>query len=70
MPSLRFQISVERAVEIDIRRNVDTSFDPDVYRQPVLTETISEPGLLRSNVDSSFSSSSPVIELGTSGKFV
>ena len=64
------QISVERAVEIDIRRNVNTSFNPDVYRQPVLTEKISDPSLLRSNVDSGFSSSSPVIELGTSGKVV
>lgn len=31
-------LSVEKAVELDAKRNVQTTFSSDVYRQPVLTE--------------------------------
>lgn len=31
-------MSVEKAVELDAKRNVQTTFSSDVYRQPVLTE--------------------------------
>ena len=45
-----FQISIERAVEIDARRNnIDATFNRDVYRQSVLTEKVSSSPLLRSN---------------------
>lgn len=59
-------------MEIDARRNVDTAFSPDVYRQPVLTEKVSEPRALRlNNVDDTFGSSGNVVlELGASGKVV
>ncbi|KAL7507303.1 hypothetical protein ACHAXN_004517 [Cyclotella atomus] len=66
-------ISIERAVEIDTRRQVDTAFSSDVYRQPVLTEKLSESrSLLRTNVDDDFDASGgPVLELGvSSGKIV
>jgi hypothetical protein len=66
-------ISIERAVEIDTRRHVDTAFSSDVYRQPVLTEKLSESrSLLRTNVDDDFDASGgPVLELGvSSGKIV
>jgi len=37
-------ISVEQAVELDAaQKHVQSSFSPDVYRQPVLTEKIAEP---------------------------
>ena len=37
-------VSVEQAVELDAAQNiVRSSFSPDVYRQPVLTESIVEP---------------------------
>jgi len=37
-------ISVEKAVELDVaQKNVQSTFSPDVYRQPVLTEKIVEP---------------------------
>jgi len=37
-------ISVEQAVELDaVQQHVQSSFNPDVYRQPVLTERIAEP---------------------------
>jgi len=37
-------VSVEQAVELDaIQKHVQSSFSPDVYRQPVLTERIAEP---------------------------
>ena len=36
-------ISVERAVELDAQRNMQSTFSADVYRQPVLTEGIVEP---------------------------
>jgi hypothetical protein len=35
-------ISVERAVELDMQRNAAAAFSPDVYRQPVLTEKSAE----------------------------
>ena len=41
-------ISVEKAVELDTKRNVQSTFSSDVYRQPVLTEPkIAEPGMRR-----------------------
>jgi hypothetical protein len=66
------KISVERAVEIDTRRHVDNAFSSDVYRQPVLTEKLSESRLLRPNIDDGFDAGSgPVLELGaSSGKIV
>ena len=36
-------ISVERAVELDVREDVQKTFSPDAYRQPVLTDTMLEP---------------------------
>ena len=63
-------ISIERAVELDARRNVHSSFSPDVYRQPVLTEKMTEPQRLRLSFTSTTSGSSPVMELGTPGKIV
>eukprot|EP00986_Skeletonema_menzelii_P004681 scaffold1625_cov144-Skeletonema_menzelii.AAC.10 len=35
-------ISVERAVELDMQRNAATAFSPEIYRQPVLTEKQAE----------------------------
>jgi hypothetical protein len=68
---LSFQISIERAVELDARRDVHTSFSPDVYRQPVLTEKIAEAQIPRTV----FSSTNTLgigsnLELGASGKIV
>lgn len=40
-------ISVERAVELDARSVAQLSFSADVYRQPVLTEKLTEPQILR-----------------------
>ena len=41
-------ISVEKAVELDAKRNVQSTFSSDVYRQPVLTEPkIAEPEIRR-----------------------
>jgi hypothetical protein len=41
-------LSVEKAVELDAKRNVQTTFSSDVYRQPVLTEPeIKEPEIRR-----------------------
>lgn len=40
-------ISVEQAVELDALKTVQSSFSPDVYRQPVLTEGIVEPQIRR-----------------------
>jgi len=40
-------ISVEQAVELDAQKTVSSSFSPDVYRQPVLTEKIAEPQIRR-----------------------
>jgi hypothetical protein len=65
------QISIERAVELDARRDASKLFSPDVYRQPVLTEKMSEPQIPRPSLGGSInSSSSPVLELGASGKIV
>ncbi len=36
-------ISLERAVELDKQKNAQSSFSGDVYRQPVLSEKITEP---------------------------
>lgn len=36
-------ISVERAVELDAQKNVQSTFSPSAYRQPVLTEKVAEP---------------------------
>ncbi|KAL7549353.1 hypothetical protein ACHAWF_012625 [Thalassiosira exigua] len=36
-------LSVERAVDLDAQKNVESSFSPDVYRQPVLTKGVAEP---------------------------
>ena len=36
-------ISLERAVELDAQKDVQSSFSGDVYRQPVLSERITEP---------------------------
>mmetsp|Transcript_1282 Transcript_1282/g.2730 ORF Transcript_1282/g.2730 Transcript_1282/m.2730 type:complete len:1017 (+) Transcript_1282:31-3081(+) len=47
-------ISIEQAVELDAQKNVQSSFSSDVYRQPVLTETIVEPQIRRDSVLSSF----------------
>ena len=63
-------ISVEKAVELDAKRNVQSTFSSDVYRQPVLTEpTIAEPGMRR---DSFMSASSLVdgTKIADSGKIV
>jgi hypothetical protein len=35
-------ISVERAVELDMQRNAATAFSPEIYRQPVLAEKQAE----------------------------
>ncbi|EED91711.1 predicted protein [Thalassiosira pseudonana CCMP1335] len=40
-------ISVERAVELDARSDAQLSFSADVYRQPVLTEKLTDPQILR-----------------------
>ena len=63
-------ISAEKAVELDAKRNVQSTFSSDVYRQPVLTEpTIAEPGMRR---DSFMSASSLVdgTKIADSGKIV
>jgi hypothetical protein len=63
-------ISVEKAVELDAKRNVQSTFSPDVYRQPVLTEPkIAEPDMRRD----SFVSAPPLVDgtkIGDSGKIV
>eukprot|EP00804_Cyclotella_cryptica_P010295 CCRYP_012233-RB/>CCRYP_012233-RB protein AED:0.36 eAED:0.36 QI:398/1/1/1/0.85/0.87/8/444/916 len=64
-------ISIERAVELDARRNVYTSFSPDVYRQPVLTEKMAEPQIPRSLFSSTIAvGSGSNLQLGASGKIV
>lgn len=43
-------ISVEQAVELDAQKTAQSSFSPDVYRQPVLTEPpIAEPQIRRNS---------------------
>lgn len=59
-------LSVERAVELDRQTNVQSSFSPDVYRQPVLTETFAEP----QRRQSSQSTSSPTVLEMTDEKVV
>lgn len=63
-------ISVEKAVELDAKRNVQSTFSSDVYRQPVLTEpTIVEPGMRRDY----FVSASSLVDgtkIADSGKIV
>ena len=63
-------ISVEKAVELDAKRNVQSAFSSDVYRQPVLTEpAIAEPETRR---DFFMSASSLVdsTKVADSGKIV
>ena len=46
-------ISVEKAVELDAKTNVQSTFSSDVYRQPVLTEPkIAEPEIRRDSFKS------------------
>ena len=59
-------ISVEQAVELDsVQQNVESSFSPDVYRQPVLTEKIAEPHIRRTSPDSAHDA-----KIAASGKIV
>lgn len=54
-------ISVEKAVDLDShQKNVRSTFSPDAYRQPVLTETIAEPQIRRE--------SSQVLEMADDSK--
>ena len=58
-------ISVEKAVELDAQAVVQSTFSPDVYRQPVLTEPVAEPQIRRS-----FSETMDAEAAGDSGKIV
>lgn len=60
-------LSVERAVELDRQTNVQSTFSPDVYRQPVLTEKFAEPQNRR---QSSQNTSSPTTLEMTDDKIV
>ncbi len=67
-------ISVERAVDLDAQKNVQSTFSPDVYRQPVLTEpTVAEPQFRRDSHESPGGSVLSPLETADdaeSGKFV
>jgi hypothetical protein len=56
-------ISVEKAVELDTKRNIQSTFSADVYRQPVLTEP--ETSVLRG-----FAPATGDIEITDTGKIV
>jgi len=56
-------ISVEKAVELDAKRNIQSTFSSDVYRQPVLTEP--ETSVLRG-----FAPATGDIEITDTGKIV
>ena len=56
-------VSVEKAVELDAKRNIQSTFSSDVYRQPVLTEP--EISVLRG-----FQAADSEIDIVDSGKIV
>ena len=58
-------VSVERAVELDSQAIVQSTFGPDVYRQPVLTEPFPEPQIRRNYTETMDADAS-----GDSGKIV
>ncbi|KAL7539932.1 hypothetical protein ACHAXR_009727 [Thalassiosira sp. AJA248-18] len=58
-------LSIERAVDLDAQTNVQSSFSPDAYRQPVLTERFAEPQIREHSYESTGGrSQAPVADSG------